>query len=81
MDGKSLPAWLDPERVDSLSEERLSRGCGRTVTDIGTNWCRTSLVSVSRRVAVGSVAGISLCGTLRTAQLERVVRRIFDAAR
>ncbi len=33
---KSMLAWLDPERVDSLYEARLSRCTDRTITDIAT---------------------------------------------
>ncbi|MGF7123248.1 MULTISPECIES: IclR family transcriptional regulator [unclassified Rhodococcus (in: high G+C Gram-positive bacteria)] len=32
--GKSMLAWLDPERIDGLYENRLSRCTDRTITDI-----------------------------------------------
>ncbi|WP_433608064.1 IclR family transcriptional regulator [Prescottella agglutinans] len=99
--GKSMLAWLDPERVDSLYEERLSRCTDRTITDISTlhqelNRIRqrrglafergesvrgVACVGVAVRGHDGPVAGISLCGDARTAQLERVAPLVVDAAR
>ncbi|CAM2808474.1 IclR family transcriptional regulator [Prescottella defluvii] len=99
--GKSMLAWLDPERVESLYEERLSRCTDRTITDIPTlhqelNRIRqrrglafehgesvrgVACVGVAIRGHDGPVAGISLCGDARTAQLERVAPLVVDAAR
>ncbi|QBJ96182.1 IclR family transcriptional regulator [Rhodococcus sp. ABRD24] len=98
--GKSMLAWLDPERVDSLFEGRFSRCTDRTITDISTlhqelNRIRrrrglafergesirgVACVGVAIRGNEGPVAGISLCGDARTAQLERVAPLVVDAA-
>ncbi len=99
--GRSMLAWLAPERVDHLCRERPSICTDRTAPDMPTLHMQltrirqrgglafdrgesvngVACVGVAIRGAGTPIAGISLCGDARTAQLDHVAPLVIEAAR
>jgi DNA-binding IclR family transcriptional regulator len=99
--GKAMLAWMEPERVDELTDGRLVRRTERSIGDLGVLHQELSRIRTRNGLAFetgeavrgiacvaaairghrGAVAAISLCGEVRSVQLERVAPLVLDAAR
>ncbi len=99
--GRAMLAWLEPERVDDLVGERITRppqpgkwdlmslhrelnrirARGGISLDRGEFTAECPSVAAAVRTHEGPVAAISLCAESGSAQLDRVVPLLADAAR